>query len=105
MSLESQSKAANALDFAEVGTKITVYYVHQHQGIQVVTGVITSMKPNKLVVEPDKPHDSPILHVAKCQEYWDEEITVCSRDWIRLGAVLLMTSNRRPIYCAYPNGI
>jgi hypothetical protein len=105
MSSENQSKAANTFDFADTETKVTVYYVHQNRKIHGVTGVITSANSNKLVIESEKPNKTSILYVAKCQEYWDEEITVCSQDWCRLGAVLLITNNSRPVYFDYTDEI
>lgn len=105
MSLEIQSKAANAFDFVEEGTKIRVYYGHPHQGLQGVTGDITSVYSDKLVIEPNTPKYPPILHVARCQEYWEEMITLCTQDWQRLGAVLMITINTQPIYYAHTDGV
>lgn len=100
MSSEIQSKNAVSVDLPDLGATITVYYVDQHRGVQGITGDITSIDSDKLVVESHKPNHPPIMYVAKCKDHWDDEITVCSQDWRRLGPVLMITNNKCPVYCA-----
>lgn len=98
MSSEPQNNVGPIEVFETVGAglRITISYEHNHGHVDL-SGVVKSSDGEKLLVVVDKPAHLREVYVSECEE-WDEALTVCRRDWRRLGQCVAIAIQQTPIY-------
>lgn len=90
MSSESQSNMDDHNPLLKPGASIWLSYYHPHHGEQCLAGEIESVQDDQVLIHVNSSAKYSRIYVASCDD-WDEELTVCHRDWRRIGRVVVMT--------------